>query len=205
MKPLIRITRFYLGVIIVILASGCASMKSMAPPEHATAIEQFLITQAVERSISAKSPTLQFLEPEASIKLETEDGDGEETLQRRYLADVVGQWLGNAGYRLQSDSKKAVYRIKIIVQALGMEQSKSFFGMPPVQSTFIPFSLPEISLFKAQYRNGMTRFRLDAFDMATGKYLDSTPWFQASTYFNEYTVLMFIGFNTTNLEGPLDD
>ena len=96
-------------------------------------------------------------------------------------------------------------RIQIIVQALGTEQSQSFFGMPEVQSVLIPFALPEIALYKVQYQSGYTRFRLDIFKTATGEFIRSTPWFQASTYYNEYNVLFFIDFHTTNLIGPFDD
>jgi len=113
--------------------------------------------------------------------------------------------LGEQGLFLTPEAKQATYRIQVLVQALGTEQSQSFFGMPPVQSVLIPFALPEITLYKAQYQTGFTRFRLDIFENTTGKFIRSTPWFQANTYFNEYTLFFFFGFHETNLMGPFEE
>jgi len=127
------------------------------------------------------------------------------THERRYLIGAVGRWLGEKGLRLKTDAKDATYQIQIMVEALGTEQSQSLFGLPEVQSTFFPFGLPEIALYKVQHQTGYARFRLDIYETATGAFIRSTPWFQASTYYNEYNLLFFIEFHTTNLIGPFDD
>ncbi len=101
-----------------------------------------------------------------------------------------------------AEDQDAKNRLHILVQALSTEQSRSFFGVPPIQSGLLPIAVPEVTLYKAQYQTGYTRFRLDIFETATGKFTRSTPWFQASTYCNEYTILVFIDFHTTNLIAP---
>ena len=186
-----------LGVALV----GCAPVKELPNPDQATAIEQFLMSQAVELSLNDGNATPIPLSPGETVALDATGSKDEQ----RFLIGAVGQWLGEQGLLIQSEAKHAHYRIQILVQSLGTEQSQSFFGIPPVQSVLIPFALPEISVYKAQRQNGYTRFRLDIFETTTGKFIRSTPWFQATTYFNEYTILFFIDFHTTNLMGPFED
>jgi hypothetical protein len=89
-----------------------------------------------------------------------------------------------------------------MVQALGTEQGVTFFGMPPVQSVIIPFALPELTLFKLQNQRAYTRLSLDIFETATGRLVRSTPWYVGSSYYNQYTILFFIYFRTTDLVLP---
>ncbi len=183
------------------ILSGCAPIKELPNPDQATAIEQFLITQAVDRSLNSENATPLPLQSGETVTLDTTDL----TVEKRFFIGALGQWLGEQGLLLTPEAKDANYRIQVLIQSLGTEQSHSFFGMPPVQSVLIPFALPEITLYKAQYQTGYTRFRLDIFENTTGKFIRSTPWFEATTYFNEYTLFFFFGFHETNLLGPFDE
>ncbi len=191
---------FVIGILFIAL-TGCATMKELPTPDQATAIEQLLITQAVEQSLNGKDAIALPLPEHATVHLETAGL----TIDQRFLIGAVSRWLGEQGLRLPPDSKEATYRIQILVQSLGTEQSRSFFGMPPVQSVLIPFSLPAITIYGAQYQSGFTRFRLDIYERATGQFIRSTPWMQSLTFYNEYSLLFFIDFHRTNLVGPFED
>jgi hypothetical protein len=187
--------------LLLMMVTGCATMKELPTPDQATAIEQLLITQAVEQSLNNNDATDLPLPEHATVKLETVGL----TVEQRFLIGAIGRWLGEQGLRLPPGGEAATYRIQILVQSLGTEQSQSFFGMPPVQGGLLPFAIPELSLFKAQYQSGLTRFRLDIFETTTGQFIRSTPWLQASTFYNEYTLLFFIDFYRTNLVGPFEE
>jgi hypothetical protein len=189
------------GILLLYFMTSCAPIKELPNPDQATAIEQFLITQAVEFSLNNEDATPIPLPPGETVTLDTTGL----MLEQRFLIGAVGPWLGTQGLLLKPEVKQANYRIQILVQALGTEQSQSFFGIPAIQSVVIPFALPEIALYKAQYQSGFTRFRLDIFETTTGKFIRSTPWLEATTYYNEYTIFMFFSFHTTDLLGPLND
>ncbi len=176
-------------------------MHELPTPNEDTAIEQFLMTQAVEHSLNNQDTSALPLPEGSTVTLETTGL----TINQRFLKGAIGRWLGEQGLRIQFDGQKATYRIQVLIQSLGTEQSQSFFGIPPVQSVLIPFALPEISLYKAHYQTGFTRFRLDIFETTTGQFVRSTPWLQASTFFNEYTLLFFIDFYRTNMVGPFGE
>lgn len=143
-----------LALLTLTILSGCAPVKELPNPDQATAIEQFLITQAVDRSLNNENPTPLPLQPGETVTLDTTDL----TVEKRFFIGALGQWVGEQGLLLTPEGKHANYRIQVLIQALGTEQSQSFFGMPPVQSVLIPFALPEITLYKAQYQTGYTRF-----------------------------------------------
>ncbi len=178
--------------------TGCAAMQALPTPDQATAIEQFLMSQAVERSLTSEDATSLPIPPGSTVKLETTGL----SVEQRFLLGAIARWVGEQGFRLPPDEQEATYKIQILVQSLGTEQSRTFFGMPPVQSVLIPFALPEITLYAAQYQTGFTRFRLDIFETTSGQFIRSTPWLQGNTFYNEYSLLFFIDFHRTNLVGP---
>ncbi|MBA3614484.1 MAG: hypothetical protein H0W49_16575 [Nitrospirales bacterium] len=149
---MLKILRLW-AILNLTILSGCAPIKELPNPDQATAIEQFLITQAVNLSLNNEYPTPLPLQPEKTVTLDTTDL----TVEKRFFSGALGQWLGEQGLLLTPEGKHANYRIQVLIQALGTEQSQSFLGMPPVQSVLIPFALPEITLYKAQYQTGYTR------------------------------------------------
>jgi hypothetical protein len=71
--------------------------------------------------------------------------------------------------------------------------------MPPVQSVLIPFALPQITLYEEQRQQGYARFTIDVYDARTGELIRSTPWYEGSAYYNQYTVIFFISFKGSDL------
>lgn len=187
------------GILAFALLTGCGSMNNIPAPTSPTAVQQFLMTQAVERSLYGENTMLIPLAYGDTVSLDTIGV----TTEKLFLKSAIGGWLGERGLKIVTESQNARYRVLILVQALGTEQRDSLFGMPEIQGGLLPFALPELALFKKQSQSGYTRFRLDIYETATGKFIRSTPWFQGSTYFNEYTILFFFDFEFTDLIAPL--
>jgi len=87
---------------------------------------------------------------------------------------------------------------------LGTEHSH-FFGDAGGSGRLLPFAILRFPVYTAQYQTVYSRVRLVFFEIATGKFVRSAPWFQASTFFYEYGTLFFIDFYATNLIGPLEN
>lgn len=183
---------------------GCGAMNAIPPPATPTAVQQFLMAQAVERSLHRENSMSIPLTPGDTVSLDISGLSVEQGLAvaRDFFKGAIGGWLGERGMKVVMDPAKAKYRIHILVQAFGTEQRSSLFGLPPIQSTLVPIALPEIAIYASQKLSGYTRFRLDIYESATGQFTRSTPWFQGSTYFNEYTILFFFDFEFTDLITP---
>jgi hypothetical protein len=115
-----------------------------------------------------------------------------------FVREAVSARLGELGSRIQDNADKAEYVVKVIVQALGTEQSLTFFGIPSAPSLVLPVVPPEIPLYKAQYQKAHARLSLNVFDRDTGRFIRSSPMYTGEAYFNQYTIL-FISFRRTDL------
>ncbi len=184
-----------LSVALAGLLSACSSTQKITNSAR-TATEQLLITESVLRSLP-KQREMPFPIPRGSaIKLDVTGI----SVDKDVVKGIVAGWLGLHGYVVQDDN--ASYRINIVVNSLGTELATTFFGIPPVQASLIPISLPELALYKAENQTGYTRFHFDIFELPSGRFLASSSPFLADTFYNAYTVLFLFTFNKTDLVSP---
>jgi hypothetical protein len=185
------------GFPVLMLLASCSTMHSATQSQKA-AIEQLLISEAVLRSLPRDANDIIAIPQGARVAIDTSGVSADQILLQKTLAG----WLGQQGYAIQKNEDKADYRVSVIVGSLGTELGNSFFGMPPVTSQLIPFSLPELALYKAQYQTGYAKFHMDIFELPAGTLVQSTPPFLAQTHFNNHTILLFFTINSTDLESP---
>lgn len=184
-----------LSVALAGLLSACSSTQKITNSAR-TATEQLLITESVIRSLP-KQRDMPFPIPRGSaIKLDITGISADKDV----VKDIVAGWLGLHGYVVQDDN--ASHRINIVVSSTGTELGTTFFGIPPVQASLIPISLPELALYKAENQTGYTRFHFDIFELPSGQFLASSSPFIADTFYNAYTVLFLFTFNKTDLVSP---
>ena len=117
-----------------------------------------------------------------------------------FVRDAVATHLGVLGYRISKREEDASYLVRVVVQSFGTNQSTSFFGMPPIQSVLIPFSLPQLTVYQNLSQDGYVRYGVEVIERASGRLLYTTPWHSHQTYHNQYTILFFFTFRITDLE-----
>ena len=199
--------------ILTALIGGCALEQEISRTPR-TAIEQVLLTQAVEQALenlSVRLPEGVDVEVDATgldsdrsrsrltnTDLSVIDHPSRDTL---YIRDAVAAELGRRGYRVSS-SGSASYLVRVMAESLGTMQGTTFVGMPPVQSVLIPFSLPELTLYKNQSQSGYARLHMDVFDNRTGEFLGSTPKLIGRAFYNQYTVLILATWHRTDITAP---
>jgi hypothetical protein len=119
-----------------------------------------------------------------------------------FVRDMLAGRLGKLGYRVQQSQDDARYLVRVLVQAMGTNQGKTFYGVPSIQSVVIPFALPQITLYQKLEQLAHVRLHLDIFEAGTGRFIQSTSWTSGNTFYNQYTVLFFFSFRRTNLVTP---
>jgi hypothetical protein len=107
--------------------------------------------------------------------------------------------LAELGCALVASREQADLWVRVVVFALGTDQGQSFFGMPPVQSVLIPFALPALTLYEAQRQIAYVRYFMHVYDAHTGNLVNTSPWYEGKAYYNQYTILFFINFRSTDL------
>lgn len=201
-------------VSVLLILPGCALQQEISRTPR-TAVEQLLLGQALERALDKLSlpiPEGASLMVEAS-GLQTDRAHLQMINQERgvvgnlawdlsFVRDVAAARLGEMGYHIRTHASEATYLVRVMVQSLGTDQGLTFFGMPSIQSVLIPFALPELTVYRKQNQLAYARVKLDIFDIATGRLIRSTPWWVGETFYNQYTILFFIFFRTTDLTDP---
>lgn len=191
-----------------------------------SAIEQLLLAEAVNRSlldvslpISVDEPLymevtglqLGYLSPMVPLSSVSASGEMSTTGTSTsgyfspagdlaFVRDAVATHLGVLGYRISKREEDASYLIRVVVQSFGTNQSISFFGMPPIQSVLIPFSLPQLTVYQNLAQDGFVRYGVEVIERASGRLLYSTPWYSHRTYHDQYTLFFFFTFRVTDLE-----
>ena len=191
-----------------------------------SAIEQLLLSEALNRSVldvalplSVEEPLymevtglqLGYLSPLVALPSVSDSGASNTTTSptNGYLApagdlafvrDAVAGHLGVLGYRIAKREADASYLVRVVVQSFGTSQSISFFGMPPIQSVVIPFSLPQLTVYQNLAQDGFVRYGIEVIERASGRLYYATPWHSHRTYHDQYTILFFFTFRVTDLQ-----
>jgi hypothetical protein len=209
------------AVVLLIGLAGCVLPREPSRTPR-TAIEQLLLSHAAERSLAEVNLPLPvgtqvFVEVTGLARLDSYVGRegtqlGQPSPQQglmygpptdlAFVRDVVAGRLGRMDFRISNRAEDAAYLVRVIVHALGTEQGESFFGVRSAQVVLLPFALPELPLYSAQYQKAQMRFSMDIFEAGTGRLLRSMPVSIGEAYFNQYTLLFFISFRRTDLTQP---
>ncbi|MDV6343897.1 hypothetical protein [Nitrosomonas sp. Is37] len=187
-----------LGMALVCLLSACSTTQKMTN-SHRSATEQLLISEAVMRSLSKQPESALPIPQGANVKLDISGISPD----KDFILAVVAGWLGEHGYTVQGSAENATYHINIVINSLGTELGNTFFGIPTVQASLIPLSLPELAIYKAEYQTGYANFYFDIFELPSNRFVGSSSPFIADTFYNAYTVLLVFTHKRTDLVSPL--
>ncbi|BCA53047.1 hypothetical protein W02_01870 [Nitrospira sp. KM1] len=211
-------------VAVSFLCAGCMLEQEISRTPR-TAVEQLLLTEAVEMALKNVALSLPdrsrlvidvtglhtdralITQPGTGINLTTTNQQVLQggSLDLVFIRDAVSTALSKQGYRIHGFAPvdtEPDYVARIFVESWGTMQGVTFFGMPPVQSLLIPFSLPELTLYKYQHQRGYGRLHIDFFNYKDGQYVDSTSTIIGRTFYDQYTVLFFITWVKTDLTVP---
>ncbi|MGH7181896.1 MAG: hypothetical protein ACREJN_07970 [Nitrospiraceae bacterium] len=201
-------------LVSAILFCGCSLTQEFSPPPR-TATEQLLLTQAAEHALHnltvelPKEATLHvditgLQTDRAHINMVGKDRAvvHAASLDLLLIRDSVAADLGRMGYRIDPRDTEPEYLARVVVESFGATRAVTFFGMPPVQSVLIPFALPALTLYGVEGQKGYARVHIDYFEYQSGKFMGSSPIMIGRTYYNQYTVLFFFTWQTTDLSVP---
>lgn len=186
-----------LSVLLAGLLSACSTTQKVTNSAR-TATEQLLISEAVIRSLSKNLDSPLPIPQSATVKVDISGISADKDIMR----SIISRWLGQQGYVAQEGAENATHRINIVVNSLGTELGNTFFGIPPVQGSLIPISLPELSFYKAEYQTGYASFHLDIYELPSGRFIGTSTPFLADAFYNAYTVLFLFTFERTDLISP---
>lgn len=170
------------ALFLTVLVNGCAAKRTLThTPRSAT--EQLLLSTAAERS-ATRIDGLDFQGVRVYLEATglTHDAD--------FAGDIVASELQARGAVIVMDVAKATHTVKILIQALGTDQTESFFGIPAMNSIFFP--IPEIALFARHRQIARSRLRFTVVDARTGQTVGQAQEVEGKTAFTRLTILPFV-------------
>ncbi|MDP3090575.1 MAG: hypothetical protein Q8N04_07860 [Nitrospira sp.] len=215
-KPLPQIGRGLLVAALAALSVDCALTQEVSRTPR-SAIEQLLLTQAVERSLADLTVPLPegttvmvevsgLQTDRAHMHVSEEDASfaviDSPSWDLAYVRDAASARLGELGYSIKKTEDDAPYLVRVKVESMGTNQGKTFFGLPPIQSVIIPFALPQITIYQEQDQLAHVRVHLDVYENHSGRFVRATPKYTGSAYYNQYVVFFFFSFRSTDLIDP---
>jgi hypothetical protein len=184
-----------IGLLLSLTLSAC-SLAYKNSNTSRTPVEQLLLSQSLERSLTDAIPPTP---PGQTVVVEV----GSLSADEKFAGSLIERWLVREGLLLPKDKDgKEALLVRVTLLAFGTEQEETFFGIPAIQSSLIPVSLPELAFYKAVRQRGYARLSMDILDKKTGQFLRSTPLYEGDTHFNQYTVLLLFSFRSTDLLPP---
>jgi len=180
------------GVLLVILAGGCSSIRTSDPGRTAT--EQLLLSTTADRSVAQMDLSVLA---DRKVFLDTSNL---EAYDKGYIIGSVSDALGRQGALLAGSKDDAEVIVAIRSGAFSVDRSESLILGVPAIVVPVPFSgpmeLPEVPFVKKVGQTSFAKFALFAYEKDTGRQLLSTGPISTTSYYNRWTILGFAILNT---------
>jgi hypothetical protein len=164
------------------VASGCAFSSRVQTPRSGW--EQILATTAIDRALN------QLEWPEVNGKsVFVEVGPPGDVLDDLYLRRSIEVALADRGAQVVRNAEGAEYALTCLVGAIGLDIAGRFLGLQGSQGGFIPFTIPELTLYKNTLRTGFAKTAIYLVDLETGEIVhhsgpvEGAAYRRSTTYF----------------------
>jgi hypothetical protein len=176
-----------------LLLAGCAKATEVYPT-YPSATSQLLVFRALERA-TAELDIGRLKGRRIALEVISQLGD------QRFAAAYLETWLRTQGVTMESD--RPDLRLQAYLLSLGTDKGQTFVGIPAFQLPVLAVPVPEIALFKWVRSRGRADVRIYAFDPATAAFVEALPDATGRSKFDDYTILVVVGFSVTDVEEPL--
>ncbi|MCU0736393.1 MAG: hypothetical protein MUF20_12905 [Methylotetracoccus sp.] len=174
--------------------TGCTTSGRLTDTPR-TVNEQLILDQSLAQTLAHARINIPA---GRTVAIETAGLSPDTLPDKAFVQAGITRWLGRQGLRIPGD-KQEQYLLRVMIHAFGTNSSDFFFGIPPIQAGLFPLALPELAFFKQSSQNGFTRFTIDIYERASGRFLGSTPTYEGHTFVKGSTALFFITFGSSNL------
>lgn len=181
------------AALLVPVALACASSDRVTVPRSAT--EQILSTEAIDRVLAK----LEWPEV-AGKKLVVQVGGPVESHDRDYLYRSVEVMIAEGGGIVVLDEDVADYELNVLVGAVGIDSGGRLVGLKgTANSMIIPFTIPELALYKSSRLDGFAKAEIALLDHKNGGVLFRSGPAYGTTYRQTRTFLFVFGWRWTDV------
>jgi hypothetical protein len=132
-----------------------------------------------------------------------EVGPPGDVLDDLYLRRRIEVTLADRGAQIMRNAESAKYVLSCLVGAVGLDISGRFLGLQGSHGGFIPFTIPELALYKNTLREGFAKTEIYLMDLETKKVVYHSGPVEGLAYRRSKTYFFFFETresDTTRLE-----
>lgn len=111
-----------------------------------------------------------------------EIGPPGDVLDERYLRRRIETTLTNRGAQIASNARSAGYVLTCLVGAIGLDINGRLFGIQGSPGGLIPFTIPELAIFKNTVRKGFAKTEIQLVERETRKVIHHSGPVEGATY-----------------------
>lgn len=189
-----RISLLHLGVlacVVSVLAMGCSFSRPTTTPRSAW--NQILSTVAIDRALKQLEwPAVQ----DSTVYVQV--GPPGDSLDSDYLRRAVEVALADRGAKIAGELEEADHVLTCLVGAIGLNIGGRYVGIEGTQGGFIPFTIPELMLFKRTKREGFARVEIALIDRMNGGVVHRSGPVEGTTERRSITILFVFGFTRSD-------
>ena len=174
-----------------LVLAGC-STQQLTLTER-SGIEQELLVRSLERAV-ADLPTTSLVGQRVTLELFGLTKD------QAFAKAFLRARLEERGINVVDNPAQAELEVRAFASVLGVDRGETLLGIPTVPVPVLAVPIPEIPFFKWTRTRGHTEVQLYAFDRATGRFVARVPEGTGRSKFDEFTILLFIGFTVSDLD-----
>lgn len=178
------------AALLGLLLGGCTLTAQVSPTAPAGITQQLLI-RSLERALAGLD--LARLDGR-SVTAEVFVHAGNEGFVREF----VTTWLKAHGVRMAPGAPDL--KLKVFASVFGTDRDQTLIGVPTFPAPIVNVAVPEIALFKWERNRGQSELRVYALDPKTDALVETLPPGLGRAKYDNYTLLLFIGFTWTDVE-----
>lgn len=179
-------------VLGLLAGAGCVTPREVTLTAR-SGVEQELVVRSLERAV-ARLDVERLVGRKVALDLFALTAD------RAFAREFVTARLQRRGLHVVGDAARAEVRLKVFATVLGTDRGETLIGIPALQAPIVAIPIPEIALFKWVRQRGTAEIQLYAYDPATDQLLDGVPAARGRAKFDEFRLLLVIGFVVSDLD-----
>jgi uncharacterized membrane protein (DUF441 family) len=189
----IRAISLSVALMCCLVVGGC-SLASQLPATQPAGVTQQLMIRSLERAL-AQLDLGKLRGPGVNVDVFVQFV---QNANQAFVKEFVTAWLQAHGVRTVSESPEI--KVKLFASVYGTDSDHTLIGIPSFQAPVVNVPFPEIALFKWERNRGQAELRIYEFEAKTDTLLGmQAPGIGRAKYDN-FTVLLFIGFTVSNVE-----
>jgi len=212
MPTRVRLPVFVVAIVGLALA-GCSVTSGLGPTQPSGTTQQLLI-RSLERaldhldlprltgeSVGVEVFILAGNSGVVSPSFGYQGVVGQGFVNQAFVREFITIWLKAHGVRIVTEAPDL--KLKVFASVLGTDRGETLVGLPSFQAPILNVPVPEIALFKWTRNRGQTELRVYALNAKTDDFVEQLPIGIGHSKADDFTVLLFIGFSSTDVDKPL--